>query len=111
MSISIRNITKRYGAQLALDDVSVEISDGQVVGLLGPNGAGKSTLMKVVTGIIKADSGSVDVCGHDITGESDEVRRLIGYLPESNPLNLEMYVREYLTMMASLSGVTDKAKR
>lgn len=111
MSISIRNITKRYGAQLALDDVSVEISDGQVVGLLGPNGAGKSTLMKVVTGIIKADSGSVDVCGHDIMSESDEVRRLIGYLPESNPLNLEMYVREYLTMMASLSGVEDKAKR
>lgn len=111
MSISIRNITKRYGAQTALDDVSVEIGEGQIVGLLGPNGAGKSTLMKVVTGFVKADSGSVEVCGKDIDREPLAVRSLIGYLPESNPLNTDMYVREYLTMMASLSGVCDKERR
>ena len=111
MSISIRGITKRYGTQLALDSVSAEIGDGQIVGLLGPNGAGKSTMMKIVTGLVKADGGTVSVCGHDIEKEPMEVRRLIGYLPESNPLNADMYVREYLTMMASLSGVADKAKR
>ncbi len=111
MSISIRDITKRYGTQLALDSVSAEIGDGQIVGLLGPNGAGKSTMMKIVTGLVKADAGAVSVCGHDIEKEPMEVRRLIGYLPESNPLNADMYVREYLTMMASLSGVADKARR
>lgn len=111
MSISIKNVTKRYGSQTALDDVSLEIGDGQVLGLLGPNGAGKSTLMRVVTGFVKADSGSVSVCGHDIASEPLAVRSLTGYLPESNPLNADMYVREYLTMMASLSGVRDKERR
>ena len=111
MSISIRGISKRYGIQLALDNVSLDIGDGQIVGLLGPNGAGKSTLMKIITGFVKADSGSVSVCGHDTAAHPFEVRRLLGYLPESNPLNTEMYVREYLTMMASLSGVKDKTRR
>ena len=110
MSISIKNVTKRYGAQTALDDVSLEIGEGQILGLLGPNGAGKSTLMKVVTGFVKADAGTVTVCGHDIDKEPMAIRSLIGYLPESNPLNVDMYVREYLTMMASLSGVKDKER-
>lgn len=108
MSISIKNVTKRFGAQTALDNVSLEIGDGQILGLLGPNGAGKSTLMRVVTGFVKADSGSVSVCGHDIEREPMAIRSLTGYLPESNPLCMDMYVREYLTMMASLSGVEDK---
>lgn len=111
MSISIRNVTKRYGAQTALDDVSLEIGDGQILGLLGPNGAGKSTLMRVVTGFVKADAGAVSVCGHDIDKEPMAIRSLTGYLPESNPLNVDMYVREYLTMMASLSGVRDKERK
>lgn len=110
MSISIKNVTKRYGAQTALDDVSLEIGDGQILGLLGPNGAGKSTLMRVVTGFVKADAGTVTVCGHDIDKEPLAIRSLTGYLPESNPLNVDMYVREYLTMMASLSGVKDKGR-
>ncbi|MGN0028905.1 MAG: ATP-binding cassette domain-containing protein [Marinilabiliaceae bacterium] len=110
MSISIKNVTKRYGAQTALDDVSLEIGDGQILGLLGPNGAGKSTLMRVVTGFVKADAGTVTVCGHDIDKEPLAIRSLTGYLPESNPLNVDMYVREYLTMMASLSGVKDKER-
>lgn len=110
MSISIKNVTKRYGAQTALDDVSLEIGDGQILGLLGPNGAGKSTLMRVVTGFVKADAGTVTVCGHDIDKEPMAIRSLTGYLPESNPLNVDMYVREYLTMMASLSGVKDKER-
>lgn len=110
MSISIKNVTKRYGAQTALNDVSLEIGDGQILGLLGPNGAGKSTLMRVVTGFVKADAGTVTVCGHDIDKEPLAIRSLTGYLPESNPLNVDMYVREYLTMMASLSGVKDKER-
>lgn len=110
MSISIKNVTKRYGAQTALDDVSLEIGDGQILGLLGPNGAGKSTLMRVVTGFVKADAGTVTVCGHDIDKEPLAIRSLTGYLPESNPLNADMYVREYLAMMASLSGVKDRER-
>lgn len=105
MSIIIRNITKTYGEQRALDNVSASVAEGEVVGLLGPNGAGKSTLMKVVTGYVRPDSGSVSVCGHDIEAEPLAVRRLIGYLPEHNPLYLDMYVREYLAMVAGLYGV------
>lgn len=105
MSIIIRNITKTYGEQRALDNVSVSVAEGEVVGLLGPNGAGKSTLMKVVTGYVRPDSGSVSVCGHDIEAEPLAVRRLIGYLPEHNPLYLDMYVREYLAMVAGMYGV------
>lgn len=102
MSLSIKNITKSYGTQRALDNVSVEIAEGQVVGLLGPNGAGKSTLMKVVTGYVQPDAGNVSVCGIDPTQEPTAVRRLLGYLPEHNPLYTEMYVREYLTMVVGM---------
>src|SRR5512133_3125693 len=102
MSIVVSNITKRYGAQLALDNVSFSIKPGEIVGLLGPNGAGKSTLMKIITCFIPPTDGEVFVCGHDIFEESLQVREKVGYLPEHNPLYLEMYVREYLEFIAGI---------
>lgn len=111
MSVSVENITKSYGNQKALDDVSLSISDGEVVGFLGPNGAGKSTMMKIITGYIRPDHGTVRVCGQEINGNSTEVRRLIGYLPEHNPLYLDMYVKEYLSMVAGIYGLNNIAER
>lgn len=102
MSISVRNVTKLYGAQKALDDVSFEIGGGEVVGFLGPNGAGKSTMMKVLTGYIPQSGGEASVCGFDVRENSMDVRRNVGYLPEHNPLYLDMYVREYLGFVGSI---------
>lgn len=102
MSISVQHVTKLYGAQKALDDVSFEVSGGQVVGFLGPNGAGKSTMMKIITCFIPQSSGKVSVCGFDTEEQSIDVRKNVGYLPEHNPLYLEMYVREYLEFIAGL---------
>ena len=105
MSVSISNITKRYGEQLALDGVSLEVGKGEVTGLIGPNGAGKSTLMKIITGFLSPTSGEVTVDGMDVVEHSLEVRRIIGYLPEHNPLYRDMYVREYLQYVAGLYGM------
>lgn len=102
MSISVRNISKLYGAQKALDDVSFEIGGGEVVGFLGPNGAGKSTMMKVLTCYIPQSGGEASVCGFDVREQSMDVRRNVGYLPEHNPLYLDMYVREYLEFVADI---------
>jgi ABC-2 type transport system ATP-binding protein len=102
MSIKVTGISKSYGKQLALDNVSFEVRKGEVVGLLGPNGAGKSTLMKIITGYIEADKGSVEICGVDAFTDPMQTRRMIGYLPEHNPLYLDMFVREYLTMVADI---------
>lgn len=102
MSIIIENITKHYGKQKALDDVSFKIDAGEVVGLLGPNGAGKSTMMKIITCYIPPTSGLVTVNGYDIFEQSIEVRKRVGYLPENNPLYLDMYVKEYLTFIAGI---------
>ena len=102
MSISVSNISKNYDKQKALDDVSFEVPDAQILGFLGPNGAGKSTMMKIITTFIPPDSGSVKVNGFDIISQSMDVRRTVGYLPEHNPLYLEMYVREYLGFIAGL---------
>ena len=102
MSIEIRQVTKVYGEQKALDNVSMSIKPGEIVGLLGPNGAGKSTLMKIITCFIPPTDGEVCVCGHDIFEESLKVREKVGYLPEHNPLYLEMYVREYLEFVAGV---------
>lgn len=111
MSIIIRNVTKYYGQQKALDDISFEIKTGEIVGFLGPNGAGKSTMMKIITGFIPASSGSVTVNGYDIGNGSGEVKKMIGYLPENNPLYPEMYVREYLGFVASMyKSVTPRKK-
>lgn len=102
MSIKIENITKFYGKQKALNDVSMQINSGEIVGFLGPNGAGKSTMMKIITGFIPPSSGNVFINGKSIIEHSIELRKIIGYLPEHNPLYIEMYVKEYLMFMASI---------
>ncbi|MDQ2180697.1 gliding motility-associated ABC transporter ATP-binding subunit GldA [Marinifilum sp. D714] len=110
MSIKVQEVSKLYGKQKALDQVSFEINQGEVVGFLGPNGAGKSTMMKIITGFIPQSSGLVEVNGLNIEAHSLEVRRQIGYLPEHNPLYLEMYVKEYLDHVASIYKL-GKAKK
>ena len=111
MSILIQNITKQYGEQLALNNVSLTIDKG-IVGLLGPNGAGKSTLMKIITCFIPPTSGTVSVNGFDVMDHPMEVKRIVGYLPEHNPLYLDMYVREYLSFVAGIHHITgEKANR
>ncbi len=105
MSIEVRQVSKIYGEQKALDQVSLSIHPGEIVGLLGPNGAGKSTLMKIITCFIPPTEGEVTVCGHDIFEESIKVREKVGYLPEHNPLYLEMYVREYLEFIAGIHQI------
>ncbi len=102
MSIIVKNISKFYGKQKALDDVSFEIKSGEIVGFLGPNGAGKSTMMKIITGFIPANEGDVLVNNFSANDNSLEVRKVVGYLPENNPLYLDMYVKEYLSFVASL---------
>jgi ABC-2 type transport system ATP-binding protein len=101
MSIVVRGVTKFYGEQKALDNISFEIKTGEIVGFLGPNGAGKSTMMKIITGFIPPSSGNVFVNGIETGDSSIEVKNKIGYLPENNPLYPEMYVREYLRFAAS----------
>ena len=102
MSIKVNNITKTYGEQNALNDVSFEVNTGEIVGFLGPNGAGKSTMMKILTCFIPQTSGTASVCGFDVAEQSLEVRKNVGYLPEHNPLYLDMYVKEYLEFIAGL---------
>jgi ABC-2 type transport system ATP-binding protein len=102
MSIRVNNITKLYGTQKALDGVSFNINSGEIVGFLGPNGAGKSTMMKILTCYIPQTSGRALVCDFDIAEQSIEVRKNIGYLPENNPLYLDMYVKEYLEFIGGL---------
>ncbi len=108
MSIAIQNITKQYGEQLALNNVSLSIEKG-IVGLLGPNGAGKSTLMKIITCFIPPTSGTASINGFDVMEHPMEVKRIVGYLPEHNPLYLDMYVREYLTFVASVHQLKGEA--
>lgn len=111
MSISISNISKLYGKQKALDDISIEIKKGEIVGLLGPNGAGKSTLMKIICGYIPPSSGTVEVMGYSIFDEPLKVKTNIGYLPENNPLYSEMYVKEYLVFVAGVFNIKNKKER
>lgn len=111
MSIKVYNITKIYGEQRALNDVSFEVNTGEVVGFLGPNGAGKSTMMKILTCFIPQTSGTARVCGYDVSEESLEVRKNVGYLPEHNPLYLEMYVKEYLEFIAGLHHLKNVKSR
>ncbi len=102
MSVKVQGLIKIYGAQRAVDDISFEVRKGEVLGFLGPNGAGKSTTMKILTCFIPQSGGSATVCGFDTTTSPMEVTKRIGYLPESNPLYIDMYVREYLEFMAGL---------
>lgn len=105
MSIAVNNISKSYGAQKALDNITFSVNKGEIVGFLGPNGAGKSTLMKILTTYIHPDEGSAMVNGHDITTQQKAVQLSIGYLPEHNPLYLDLYVREYLAFNADVYKV------
>ena len=102
MSIITHDITKVYGTQVVLDNVNINIGKGEIVGLLGPNGAGKSTLMKILTGYIPPTSGTASVYGHDVQFETGEVKKIVGYLPEHNPLYLDMYIKEYLEFVAGI---------
>lgn len=109
--IEINNITKIYDGQRALDNVSFTVNKGEIVGLLGPNGAGKSTLMKILTCFIPPTEGEATICGHSIYDEPLEVRRQIGYLPEHNPLYLDMYIREFLQFSAGIYGIKNCKER
>jgi ABC-2 type transport system ATP-binding protein len=104
--IEVNGLTKRYRDRIAVDDLTFSVPEGEILGFLGPNGAGKSTAMKVLTGYLPASSGTVKVAGHDVFEEPYEVKRRIGYLPETPPLYPEMSVRGYLRFVASLKGVT-----
>lgn len=110
MSIEIRNITKIFGQQKALDDVSFSVDTGSIVGFLGPNGAGKSTLMKIITGLISPDNGQVIVNGVAVAENTEAIRKTIGYLPESNPLYYDMYVKEYLQFTANIYKIKETGK-
>jgi ABC-2 type transport system ATP-binding protein len=109
--IEVQQLTKRYGRHAAVDNVSFTVARGEIVGLLGPNGAGKSTIMRVLACYLPAHSGSVRVGGWDVFGQADEVRRRIGYMPENNPLHLDLRVREYLKFRARLKGLGVAASR
>jgi ABC-2 type transport system ATP-binding protein len=102
MSITVQGVTKYYGEQKALDNVTFKVETGSITGFLGPNGAGKSTMMKIITGFIPASSGEVHINGLEVGTNSLDVKKQVGYLPENNPLYPEMYVREYLGFVASL---------
>ena len=111
MSIEVKNVVKYYKEQAALNDVSFKINSGEIVGFLGPNGAGKSTMMKIITCFIPKSSGLVKVCGLDVDENSIDVRRKVGYLPEHNPLYLDMYVKEYLGFVGGIYGIKNKNER
>ena len=111
MSIEIKNLYKYYGEQAAVKNVSFSIQKGQVVGFLGPNGAGKSTTMKIITGYIPSSEGSVEVCGMPVDTNNLKTREKIGYLPESNPLYTDKYVREYLEFVARIYKIKNRKSR
>jgi ABC-2 type transport system ATP-binding protein len=111
MSIEVQHLTKFFGEQAAVNDISFEIGKGEIVAFLGPNGAGKSTTMKMITGYIPASSGSIKVNGITVDVDDLETRKIIGYLPENNPLYLDMYVKEYLHFVGSIYKIKDLKNR
>ncbi len=111
MSITIEQLTKQYGEQKAVNNISFTVNKGEIVGFLGPNGAGKSTTMKIITGYLQPDGGQVAVCGVDVVKDPQAGKQKIGYLPESNPLYYDMYIREYLHFIADIHGVAEKKAR
>jgi ABC-2 type transport system ATP-binding protein len=111
MSIQITDLTKQFGTQLAVDQLSFEAKPGEILGFLGPNGAGKSTTMKMITGYLSPTAGQVQVCGFDPETNKQEVQKRLGYLPEHNPLYLDMYVKEYLQFVGRIHGVKPLAQR
>lgn len=111
MSIKVSSLTKHYGRQKAVNEISFEVHKGEIVGFLGPNGAGKSTTMKMITGFIEPDSGSMEVCGQLVKAGAVDTRKKIGYLPEANPLYVDMYVREFLHFIANIHGIPHAKQR
>ncbi len=111
MSIEVKNLFKYYGQQAAVNDVSFSVKQGEILGFLGPNGAGKSTSMKIITGFIPSHSGEVTVCGLKVDVDNLEARKLIGYLPENNPLYLDMYVKEYLEFVGGIYKINKLKSR
>lgn len=114
MSIEVHSLSKQYGEQKAVDDISFQVRKGEILGFLGPNGAGKSTTLKILTGFIPQTTGTAKICGIDTREDMLEVRRKVGYLPEHNPLYTDMYVREFLSFSARLypdKKITDKRIR
>jgi ABC-2 type transport system ATP-binding protein len=109
MSIEVIGLSKLYGHQKALDEVSFSVKPGEILGFLGPNGAGKSTTMKILTGFVPQTAGIAKVCGYEVSTQSMEVRKRIGYLPELNPLYADMYIKEYLLFTAGMMGMSGKA--
>ena len=111
MSIKVEGVSKVYGTQRALNNVSFEVNSGEIVGFLGPNGAGKSTMMKILTCFIPQTEGLAEVCGFNVEDNPMEVKKSIGYLPESNPLYYDMYVKEYLHFIAGLHQIEEPKKK
>ena len=111
MSISVNNLSKNYGSQKAVNQISFTVNKGEIVGFLGPNGAGKSTTMKMITGYLEADAGDIEVCGIPVLEDSIDTKKKIGYLPEANPLYAEMYVREYLQFIAGVHKIKDTGSK
>ncbi len=105
MSVKVQNLSKLYGSQRAVDNISFDIPDGQVIGFLGPNGAGKSTTMKMIAGFIEPNAGIIEVCGIPVLEQAMIAKQKIGYLPENNPLYYDMYVKEYLAFVANVHGI------
>lgn len=111
MPISVSGLTKLYGQQKAVNNISFDIPGSEIVGFLGPNGAGKSTTMKIITGYLAADAGNAFVNGINVSSDPLEAKKHVGYLPEGNPLYQDMYVREYLHFIAQTHQLTDEKKR
>jgi ABC-2 type transport system ATP-binding protein len=111
MSIQVSNVTKMYGTQKAVDNISFSLNPGEIVGFLGPNGAGKSTTMKMITGYLRPTDGSLSVAGIDVEKDPIAAKKKIGYLPEANPLYYDMYVREYLDFIAQVHGIKNSSVR
>ena len=111
MSVIVSNLTKTFGDQCVVDDLSFEVKPGEILGFLGPNGAGKSTTMKMITTYLQPTSGTATVCGHDVIKDQMDVRHHIGYLPEHNPLYKDMYVKEYLGFVGGLHKLKNKKKK
>lgn len=111
MSITVNNLSKIYGSQKAVNNISFTINKGEIVGFLGPNGAGKSTTMKIITGYLKPDAGNAIVCGITVDENSNQTKKKIGYLPEANPLYYDMFIREYLDFVSNVHEVENKKEK
>jgi ABC-2 type transport system ATP-binding protein len=111
VSITVKNVSKNYGSQKAVNQISFSVNKSEIVGFLGPNGAGKSTTMKMITGYLEADHGDIEVCGIKVSQDNIESKKKIGYLPEANPLYMDMYVREYLGFIAGVHQIANPGRR